>query len=170
MPPKSHNSNSESESRTRSGAANHTGANSSAGTRNNGKQRLTTAQQQYLRDLIKTHVHNNHPCNFEKPHPVDFEAYSDDFLRRYKDHFQLPLEDNLSLPGYLLGSKLGEKTYSSKRNAPNIPDARVTKKQLATEVKRHFMSYSVKETECIPAFIYKVKNQKKRFRMEFKPT
>ncbi|SCV01802.1 LANO_0F13608g1_1 [Lachancea nothofagi CBS 11611] len=168
MPPKAHTSNSESESRARSNAGNqNTGAvNNNA--RNSGKQRLTAAQQQYLRDLIRTHVQNNHPDNFPKAHPVDFEAYSDEFLRRYKDHFQLPLEDNLSLQGYILGSKLGEKTYSFKRNETGVPGARVTKKRLASEVKKHFTSYNVKETECIPAFIYKVKNQKKRFKMEFK--
>lgn len=168
MPPKAHNSNSESESRTRGNAANHpSGSNSATTTRNNGKQRLTTAQQQYLRDLTKTHVHNNHPENFPKPHPLDFEPYSDEFLRRYKDHFNLPLEDNLSLAGYLLGSQLGEKTYSFQRNQKSVSDARVTKKKLALEVKKHFTAYTVKETECIPAFIYKVKNQKKRFKMEF---
>ncbi|CEP62847.1 Sap30p LALA0_S06e05204g [Lachancea lanzarotensis] len=168
MPPKAHNSNSESESRTRSNAGNSTQGTTSGNARNVGKQRLTTAQQQYLKDLIRTHVQNNHPSNFPKPDPLDFEEYSDDFLRRYKDYFQLPLQDNLSLRGYLLGSKLGQKTYSYKRNENKVPDARVTKKKLASEVKKHFNSYNVKETECIPAFIYKVKNQKKRFKMEFR--
>ncbi|SCU89071.1 LAME_0E02124g1_1 [Lachancea meyersii CBS 8951] len=168
MPPKAHNSNSESESRTRSNAGNQNQGPASGNARNAGKQRLTNAQQQYLKDLIRTHVHRNHPDSTPKPDPVDFEAYSDDFLRRYKDHFQLPLEDNLSLRGYLLGSKLGQKTYSYKRNEKGVPDARVTKKKLASEVKKHFTSYNVKETECIPAFIYKVKNQKKRFKMEFR--
>ncbi|SCU97357.1 LADA_0H05864g1_1 [Lachancea dasiensis] len=168
MPPKAHNSNSESESRTRSNAGHMSAGNATNNSRNAGKQRLTTAQQQYLKDLVNTHVHNNHPDTRIKPHPVDFEAYSDSFLRRYKDRFKLPLEDNLSLQGYLLGSKLGEKTYTHRRNEGRGPDARVTKKQLALEVKKHFTAHNVKETECIPAFIYKVKNRKKSFKMEFR--
>ncbi|AET38402.1 Sap30p Ecym_2693 [Eremothecium cymbalariae DBVPG len=171
MPPKGQNSNSESESKLRSAANNNFGINSSSGTintRSSGKQRLTVAQQQYLKELLRTHVHNNHRDNSPQPHPLDFERYSDDFLRRYKDHYQLPIEDNMSIKGYLLGSDLGSKTYSYKRNHPSLPDARVTKKQLADEVKRHFTASIVKETECIPAFIYKVRNSKKKFRMEFK--
>ncbi|SCW01715.1 LAFE_0E05666g1_1 [Lachancea fermentati] len=168
MAPRSHNSNSESESRTRtSGSNNGHGSTTGSNTRSGGKQRLTAAQQQYLKELIRTHIQNNHPDNDPKPHPADFESYPDEFLRRYKDHFHLSLEDNLSIQGYLLGSELGAKTYSYKRNQDGIADARVTKKELASEVKRHFTSYSVKETECVPAFIYKVKNKKRKFRMEF---
>ncbi|AGO12617.1 AaceriAER278Wp [[Ashbya] aceris (nom. inval.)] len=171
MPPKVYNSNSESESKTRGASAHHSGAvapGGAANTRSNGKQRLTVAQQQYLKELVRTHIHNNHEENIPLLHPLDFEAYSDDFLRRYKDHYQIPLQDNLSLQGFLLGSELGSRTYSYRRNLPSQPDSRVTKKQLADEVRRHFTASTVKETECIPAFIYKVKNSKKKFRMEFR--
>lgn len=168
MPPRSHNSNSESESKSRSTNSAGHGSAASSNTRSGGKQRLTAAQQQYLKELVKTHIHSNHPDNTPQPHPANFESYSDDFLRRYKDHFHLPLEDNMSIQGYLLGSDLGTKTYSFRRNQKGVPDSRVSKRELAMEVKRHFTAYSVKETECIPAFIYKVKNQKKKFRMEFR--
>ncbi|SCU78603.1 LAMI_0A05204g1_1 [Lachancea mirantina] len=168
MAPRSHNSNSESESRGRSN--NNTGQSHGASTNNaraSGKQRLTVAQQQYLKELLRRHIDNNHPDNEEQTHPADFESYSDEFLRKYKDHYSLNAEDNLSLSGYLLGSELGGKTYSSRRNQHGVPGARITKKELASQVKRHFTSSSVKETECIPTFIYKVKNRKRKFKMEF---
>ncbi|CCD27248.1 Sap30p NDAI_0K00570 [Naumovozyma dairenensis CBS 421] len=182
------NSNSESETKTTAGGrsrgggggnATTTGQNStttttttttgtSNTTKSNVKQRLTAAQQQYLKDLVQSHVTNNHPDLIPKPNPANFEEYSDDFLRRYKDNYHLDLPDNLTLKGYLLGSKLGSKTYSYKKNEKGRPDARITKKALAKELKKHFTSTNIKETECIPKFVYKVRNQKKHFKMEFK--
>lgn len=167
------NSNSESESRTTarntSGSGSNTKSNSSGS--GSGKHRLNAAQQQYLKDLVNTHITNNHRDIVNPKYgPSDFEHYSDDFLRRYKDHYSLNCPDNMTINGYLLGSELGSKTYSFKRNKVSAPDARILKKDLAAEVKRHFNSYPVKEMDCIPQFIYKVKNQKKKFKMEFKST
>ncbi|CAG99542.1 Sap30p [Kluyveromyces lactis] len=165
MAPRGHNnSNSESESKGKSS----NNATSGASTRTSVKQRLSSAQQQYLKDLNKKHIHNNHPKNEPLPNPMDFEQYSDEFLRRYKDRFQLKSPDNLSIQGYLLGSRIGKHTYSAKRNQKNVPDARVTKQELAKGVREHFDNYTVREAECLPQFIYKVQNQKKKFRMEFK--
>lgn len=161
------NSNSESESKTRSTNVGALGVTAGTGSRSNVKQRLTAAQQQYIRDLVKTHVTNNHPSLGPKQDPVDFEKYSDDFLRRYKDHYHIDIPDNMTLRGYLLGSQLGSKTHSYKQNRPGSPSARVAKKDLASEVKRHFTSHTIKEAECIPHFIYKVKSQKRKFKMEF---
>ncbi|QLG73543.1 hypothetical protein HG535_0F00530 [Zygotorulaspora mrakii] len=161
------NSNSESESRTRATTSGGAVGNTTGGARSNTKQRLTAAQQQYLKDLVKTHVTNNHPDLTPKPTPIDFESYPDQFLRQYKERFKLKIEDNMTIQGYLLGSQLGAKTCSYKKNAQSH-DRRVHKKELATEVKKHFTSYGIKEAECIPQFIYKVKNQKKKFRMEFR--
>lgn len=162
------NSNSESESRARSTNVNTVVNTANTGPRSNVKQRLTVSQQQYIRDLVNTHITNNHPSLLPKPDPVDFESYSDDFLRRYKDHYHISIEDNMTLRGYLLGSQLGSKTYSSRQNQPGSQTARVVKKDLASEVKKHFTAHAVKEAECIPHFIYKVKSQKRKFRMEFK--
>lgn len=161
------NSNSESESRSRATNTATSGPKPGVSSRSNVKQRLTTTQQQYIKDLVKRHITNNHPHNLPKTDPVDFESYSDDFLRRYKDRFQLDVEDNMTLKGYLLGSQLGSKTFSYRRNE-GAQDGRVVKKSLASEVKKHFTSYGIKEADCIPQFIYKVKTQKKRFKMEFK--
>lgn len=163
------NSNSESETRTRTSNSGNSNGNNNAGSRSNVKQRLTAAQQLYIKDLVKSHITDNHPELTPKPDPVDFESYPDDFLRRYKDRFKLNVEDNMTLKGYLLGSQLGSKTFSYKKNTqPGPQGGRVQKKQLASEVKKHFTSYGIKEAECIPQFIYKVKNQKKKFKMEFK--
>lgn len=162
------NSNSESESRTRVSNVGTVGTTASAASRSNVKQRLTAAQQQYLRDLSRKHITNNHADLEIKPEPVDFESYSDEFLRRYKDHYGIDAQDNMTLPGYLLGSQLGSKTYSYRQNQPADPQSRVAKRHLASQVSKHFTAHTVKEAECIPQFIYKVKNQKRRFRMEFK--
>ncbi|CCC69047.1 hypothetical protein NCAS_0C00570 [Naumovozyma castellii] len=162
------NSNSESEARPTGGRGNNA-QSSSTSNKANQKQRLTNSQQQYLKDLAQTHITNNHPSLIPKSNPVDFQEYPDEFLRKYKDNFHLDVADNLTLQGYLLGSQLGSKTYSFKRN-DNMKyiDARVTKPTLAHEVKKHFTQYNVKESDCIPKFIYKVKNNKKKFKMEFR--
>lgn len=162
------NSNSESESRTRASNVATAGTTASAASRSNVKQRLTAAQQQYLRDLNRKHITNNHPDLIPRPDPVDFESYSDEFLRRYKDHYGIDARDNLTLPGYLLGSQIGSRTYSYRQNHPDNPHHRVTKRELASQVSRHFTAHTVKEADCIPQFIYKVKNQKRKFRIEFK--
>lgn len=163
------NSNSESESKTKSTGSNAAhGSASGSGARAASKQRLTTAQNQYIKDLVKKHITNNHPDLTPDQHPVDFESYPDKFLRRYKDHFNLDIEDNLTLKGYMLGSQLGSRTYSAKLNQVGKIGSRVAKSDLAKEVKKHFTSYGVKENICIPQFIYRVKNQKKNFKMEFK--
>lgn len=169
------NSNSESDTKSgRSSNKGHVGSNPNNNNNNNsgsgqGKQRLTSAQQQYLKNLVTTHVTDNHPDTINpKYNPVDFGHYTDEFLRNYKDHFQLNAQDNMTFRGYLLGSKLGSKTYSFERNKIGKPDARIHKKELSNEVTKHFNSFNVKEVDCIPQFIYKVKNQKKKFRMEFR--
>ncbi|CCE90211.1 Sap30p TDEL_0B00820 [Torulaspora delbrueckii] len=162
------NSNSESESRTRVSNVGTVGTTASAASRSNVKQRLTAAQQQYLRDLTKKNITNNHPDLTMKPGPVDFESYSDEFLRRYKDHYGIDARDNMTLSGYLLGSQIGSRTYSYRQNHSETPHSRIAKRDLASQVSKHFTAHTVKEADCIPQFIYKVKNQKRRFRMEFK--
>ena len=74
----------------------------------------------------------------------------------------------MTLQGYLLGSELGKRTISYKRNVSSVPGHRITKTEAASKIKKHFNSLSIKETECIPNFIYKVRNQKKKFKMEFR--
>lgn len=150
------------------GKAKETSSGSTSGS-GNGKQKPTAAEQQYLKDLVARHVTDNHPDKITpKYEPDDFEHYSDEFLRKYKDHFKLNVPDDITLRGYLLGSRLGAKTYSYKRNERGQPNARVMKSELAREVKRHFESMSIKEADCIPRFIYRVKNRKRQFRMQFK--
>ena len=167
------NSNSESDSKPGKGSkgskpsGNGSGSGSNTNSSSN-KQRLTAAQQQYLKSLVSSHITNNHPDLQPKYSPVDFEHYSDEFLRNYKDRFALDTQDNMTFQGYLLGSRLGSKTYSFRRNMIGTPDARVHKKELSEKVARHFDQQQVKEMECIPQFVYKVKNQKKKFRMEFR--
>ncbi|CCK72123.1 Sap30p KNAG_0J00400 [Huiozyma naganishii CBS 8797] len=175
-------SNSESESRAtgpskqqRGGNSNgpaNTPANASANTNGNGANKLTSAQQQYLRDLVRTHITNNHPRlaqgNNGPGQPLDFERYSDEFLRKYRDTFELDVADNLTMAGYLLGSPLGEKTFSYKRDKADPRGPRVQKAVLASACQRHFTAYQAKEQDLISHFIYKVKNQNKKFKMEFK--
>ena len=150
------------------GKAKETSSGSASGG-GSGKQKPTAAEQQYLKDLVARHVTDNHPDKITpKYEPGDFEHYSGEFLRKYKDRFKLDVPDDITLRGYLLGSKLGAKTYSYKRNERGQPSARVMKSELAREVKRHFESMSIKEADCIPRFIYRVKNRKRQFRMQFK--
>ncbi|KAH3903601.1 Sap30p SCDLUD_001245 [Saccharomycodes ludwigii] len=136
---------------------------------NSSSNRLTQAQQQYLKDLVKEHVTNNYdPKNKAAPHPLDFEKSDDKFLRKYKDHFDLSLQDNMTLNGFMLNTKLGAKTESWKKIHGNTNSpVRIEKAKLANEVKKHFTSYNLKESECIPTFIYKVRNNGKKFKMEF---
>lgn len=132
------------------------------------KQRLTAAQQQHIKELLQRHVTNNDPRAKPLQDPHEFEHYSDEFLRKYCDRYGLDCPDNMTLAGYLLGSALGSKTQSWRKNKPGQPGARVTKQEVALAVKKHFATQSVREADCIPQFLYKIKNRGRRFRMEFK--
>ncbi|CCH60174.1 hypothetical protein TBLA_0C03710 [Henningerozyma blattae CBS 6284] len=207
------NSNSESEtSRSRN---THGGNNSNGGNNNNdnsgtsgkdtnhstghgGKHRLNAAQQNYLRELVKTHVTNNHPSLIPIPHPADLSLYSDDFLRRYRDRYNLDCNDNFTLQGYLLGSDIGNQTQSfsnismnakadangkttekllkqSKKSKEKVQGGiskpttkRVMRDELVAKVADHFNTNQPREVNVVPQFIYKVRNRNRRFRMEFR--
>lgn len=44
---------------------------------------------------------------------------------------------------------------------------RLAKSEVATEVKRHFLSQPVKDTDVIVDFIYSAKRQDRAFKMQF---
>lgn len=160
MPPRrahgTGDSNSESESRDIKSATN-TNSRSSAKARN-------LALQQAQKELLARHINSNGPQDREPIDPLDFEKLDDQELRNYaKYHLQdfKEVKSCLTLPGYLLESKIGEKTYSF------LNKNRVSKKELAGVCKRHFNNLNVKETEVITNFIYKVNNQDKLFKLKF---
>lgn len=141
------------------GNSNNSNTNSSSG-----KHRTTAAQQAYIKELVRTHITNNHPNLKPQPHPTDISAYSDQFLRKYRDRYKLDCPDNYTLQGYLLGSTVGSQTVSQGK----IQKDRVSRDKLVDVVSKHWNSVQYKEAVVIPQFIYKVRNKKRQFRMEFR--
>lgn len=172
---KSH-SNSENESNGKINKPSHNSNNNS-----NGNSNKFSNQQQYLKDLLNRHINNNHPKLFssmENTAPLELSNYDDEFLRRYKDHYHLKTLDNSTLAGFLLQSPVGELTYTGsvynnnnnntashgkKQHAP----ARSSREELVKSCQEHLDNVQVKELELIPQFIYKVRKQKSKFKMEF---
>ncbi|KAH3678300.1 hypothetical protein WICPIJ_008850 [Wickerhamomyces pijperi] len=151
MPPKSTNRDntvSDTESKT-------------SNSRSNAKARNSAAQQAQA-ELLARHIHANGPN--EKPiiEPLDFDSLPVHTLRKYRDHYGLSgTESCLTGSGYILQSKAGEKTYTAKNSS------RVSKLELAANVKKHFLSTNVKESEVITNFLYRVNNQDKQFKLNF---
>lgn len=129
--------------------------------RSNAKARHTAAQQAQA-ELLARHIHSNGPN--EKPiiEPLDFDSLPTHTLRKYRHHYNLNgPESCLTDAGYILQSKTGEKTYTAKNSQ------RVAKQELAASVKKHFMNSTVKESEVITNFLYRVNNQDKQFKLSF---
>ncbi len=148
---------SESEAKNPTSHNNNNSTNSRAST----KARNAAAQAAQA-ELLARHIHSNGPKEQKSVDPLNFESLPDITLRKYRDHYNLPAKSSLSTDGYLLASEIGKKSYSYKNRD------RVTKPELASAVKKHFMSQTVKESEIITNFIYKVNNQDKAFKLNLK--
>lgn len=135
----------------------HNSTNSRAST----KARNAAAQAAQA-ELLARHIHSNGPKEREVVDPLDFESLPDETLRKYRDHYNLPVKSSLSTDGYLLASELGKKSYSFRNKD------RITKPELASVTKKHFLAQTVKESEIITNFIYKVNNQDKAFKLNLK--
>lgn len=158
MPPRVSREAAASDSESRAGHSN-TGGNSNS--RASTKARNAAAQAATA-ELLAKHIHSNGPQDKKPVDPLDFDQLSTEELRRYKAHYQLPIKTSMTMPGYLIGSSTGKKTYSFKHKD------RVSKHELSGAVKKHFMAQPVKESEIITNFLYKVNNQDKSFKLNFK--
>lgn len=157
MPPKGSTradaaSASESEAKQSSNLRAHTKA------RNAAAQAAQAAQAA----LLARHINSNGPQDKAVQDPMDFESLPDESLRKYRDQYNLPVKSSLSQEGFLLTSEIGKKSLSYKSRD------RVTKAELAENVKKHFLSQPVRESEIITNFLYKVNNQDKAFKLDFK--
>lgn len=136
-------------------------------THNNTNSRASTkarnaAAQAAQAELLARHIHSNGPKEKKAVDPLDFDSLPDKTLRKYRDHYNLPVKNSFSMDGYLLASEIGKKSYSYRNRD------RITKPELSNAVKKHFLSQTVKESEIITNFIYKVNNQEKAFKLNFK--
>lgn len=149
------------------------GKNNKNGKNNNNEStRLTSQQQQYLKELVKTHITNNKPTfhhngtqDISQYHPFDSQLRKMDYsvLRKYSHRYQLNDDrDNVTLTGMLLQSPLGTHTitYTNQRN-------RVEKRSYVARCNEHYKQTSAKEMDSMAQFIYKVKFQDKNFKMSF---
>ncbi|KAG7193334.1 uncharacterized protein KQ657_000750 [Scheffersomyces spartinae] len=131
-----------------------------ASSRTSQKQKNLQAQQEFL----AKYIHSNGPKNTPPTHPLDFEALPTLALEKYNVKYGLRLPQPLSLTADMLNSELGKKTYSYKKNNRG----KISKPELANEVKKHFLALPAKENEIITNFLYTVKNQEKDFKLSFK--
>ncbi|CAL9736056.1 transcriptional regulatory protein Sap30p [Monosporozyma servazzii] len=139
---------------------------------NNESTRLTSQQQQYLKELVRTHITDNKPIfhhdgtqDISQYHPFDLQSRKMDYsvLRKYSHKYQLNDDkDNVTLTGMLLQSPLGTHT-ASYANQSN----RVEKKTYVARCNEHYKQTSAKEMDTMAQFIYKVKFQDKNFKMSF---
>lgn len=131
-----------------------------ASTRTSQKQKNLQAQQEFL----AKYIHSNGPKDFPQTQPLDFETLPALSLEKYNEKYGLGLPYPLSLNADMLNSELGKKTYSYKRNNRG----KISKPELANQVKKHFLELPAKENEIITNFLYTVKNQDKDFKLSFK--
>jgi len=135
--------------------------NNSTNSRASTKARNAAAQAAQA-ELLARHIHSNGPKEKEIVEPLDFDSLPNKTLRKYRDHYNIPVKSSLSTDGYLLASEIGKKSYSYKNKD------RVSKPELSSAVKKHFLNQTVKESEIITNFIYKVNNQDKAFKLNVK--
>lgn len=129
------------------------------------------------KEYVNKYVHNNHPDNFPEKEAIDFSTFSAQELRDYRMRFLNPSHqlspDMMTFQGYLLqNNELGKRTESNRMNEQrkeenNLYDYR-TKDDLRINVENHFREQvSVKESEVILDFVYKIRKEDDKFRVHF---
>ncbi|KAK9458143.1 hypothetical protein V1511DRAFT_491857 [Dipodascopsis uninucleata] len=93
--------------------------------------------------------------------PLNFESFPVRALRKYKTTYNMPGLSSISEAGALLNGSVGKKTYSYKHRN------RISKEELAGNVKKHFTAQTTRETEMIACFLYATNNQKNAFKLHF---
>lgn len=151
---------SESESNKHSGLA--TSTNLSKTSQKSKNQASLQAQQVFL----SKHINSNGPQDQPKVHPLDFDAFDDATLIKYTNKHNLLLPHPVSINSDILNSEIGKKTYS-KRSKSGSKDG-ISKPELASHLKNHFLNLPCKENEIISSFLYKVKHQDNEFKLTFK--
>lgn len=129
------------------------------------------------KEYVSKYVHNNHPDNFPQKDTLDFSTFSADELREYRVRYLNPSHqlstDIHTFQGFLLeSSEVGKRTESESVNEQrkqdnNLYDYR-TKDDLVHNVEDHFKNQmTVKESEVIMDFVYKVRKEDDKFRLHF---
>lgn len=157
--PRGINSKNGSKKQQTAGAAN-ASSNSASNTNNNTTEKSSNNTEKLNPE---TNSNSNSTTNFQpvKPDPLNFETMPLETLRKYKQYHKLSCPSAASWSGYLLNSTVGRKTHSFKSSG------RVSKQELASSVKKHFMSQNVRESDTIVEFIYSVKHQDEAFKLQF---
>lgn len=131
------------------------------GSRASQKARNAAAQAAQQEFLLR-YINSNGPQDKARTDPLDFNTLSDDALEKYRKHYGLNCPPAMSLNAYILGSEIGKKTYSYKVN-----EDKITKSDMANQVKKSFLALPCRENEIIACFLYKVKNQDREFKLTF---
>lgn len=129
------------------------------------------------KEYVAKYVHNNHPDNQPPKDTLDFSTLLAEELREYRMRYLNPAHqlspDVLTFQGFLLeNSDLGRRTESNRMNEQrklenNLYDYR-TADDLRINVENHFKEQlSVKESEVIMDFVYKVRKSDDKFRIHF---
>lgn len=139
--------------------------------------RLNSQQQQYLKNLNKSHISNNKPTfshngttDLSTYHPFNHDLRQTDYtiLRNYSHRFKLnDAKDNITLTGFILQSPLGTHTNIHTKYSSSPLNNRINKKTYTNQINQHFKQQQVKEMDTISQFIYKVKFQNEKFKMTF---
>lgn len=119
------------------------------------------AQQEYL----SKHINSNGPQDKPRLDPLDFSAFDTETLDKYNRRYGLYAYDCITVNGDVLNSEIGKKTHSYKNG--NVKN-KISKLDMSSSAKKHFMSLPCRENEIITNFLYKVKNEDKEFKLSFK--
>lgn len=122
-------------------------------------QAAQQAQQLYL----QRHINKNGVNDKPKVKPLDFDLFDDEVLVRYNTLYNLGLGNPVTVNNDMLNSEIGKKTFSKRSHTGGV-----TKPELASQLKGHFLSLPCKENEIVTNFLYKVKHQGNDFKLTFK--
>ncbi|ODV63720.1 putative histone deacetylase complex subunit [Ascoidea rubescens DSM 1968] len=135
--------------------------NNNSGSNKTSAKARNAAALQAQKEYLARHINSNGPKDKKTPHALDFESYPIESLRKYRLKYNLDVPTAMSISGFMLGSEIGKKTYTARHQD------RISKKELASAVKKDFLSKNTKESEIITNFIYTIKNERKAFKLDF---
>ncbi|CAH6720756.1 transcriptional regulatory protein Sap30p [[Candida] jaroonii] len=144
-------------------------SNSESETRNpprvHKSRHAVAAQMQAQQEYLSKHINSNGPKDKPKIDPLDFDTLPIQSLNNYSRFYNLN-QHAVSVHADILYSEIGKKTSSYKKNLSKV--SKIDKVELSSNVKKHFTNLPVKENEILTNFLYKVKNDNKAFKLNFK--
>ncbi|KAF1948477.1 hypothetical protein CC80DRAFT_431216 [Byssothecium circinans] len=139
-----------------------TSTSTARGGRRNGANNAINGS--HLKDVMSSNGDNAN----EPEYPTNWETQPSSVLHAYRRAYRMDTATAYKNPlsHVVLNQGIGKMSPTSARPRGK---RRVEKRDLATEVRKHFNAQAVSETNCIIELIYKTKHQDSEFRVRFAP-